>query len=338
MLARISKVTGAIVLVIAILLAVAITQTVGWRPFIGPRARPLSNRTFERSPGRMERGRYLVENLVGCLDCHSERDRAKHEAPLASGALGAGSVLPIAAVMGQIAAPNITPDRETGVGSWTDDQLARAIREGIGHNGQALFYLMPYESYSHLSDEDLASVVVYLRSLKPIHHVVPPTQIRFPFNHLMKSGPQPITGPVPPPDRSTAVRRGKYLVAIGNCDGCHTPRKRGRIVPGLGFGGGSSFKGPWGEVASANITPDASGISYYDETLFVQVMRTGYVKARELNSIMLWWDYRALTDGDLKDIFAYLSTLKPVRHRVDNTEAATQCRLCGLHHSSGNQN
>ena len=134
----------------------------------------------------MERGRYLVENLVGCLDCHSERDRAKHEAPLVSGALGAGAVLPIVGFRGQIAPPNITPDRETGVGSWTDDQLARAIREGIGHNGQALFYLMPYESYSHLSDEDLASVVVYLRSLKPIHHVVPPTQIPFPVNYLMK--------------------------------------------------------------------------------------------------------------------------------------------------------
>ena len=70
MLARLSKVTGTIVLVIAILLAVAITQTVGWRPFIGPRARPLTNRTFEKTPARMERGRYLVENLVGCLDCH----------------------------------------------------------------------------------------------------------------------------------------------------------------------------------------------------------------------------------------------------------------------------
>ena len=105
--------------------------------------------------------------------------------------------------MGQIVAPNITPDRETGVGSWTDDQLARAIREGIGHNGQALFYLMPYESYSHLSDEDLASVVVYLRSLKPVYHVVPPTQIRFPFNHLMKV----VRGPLPAPFRRPIVLR-----------------------------------------------------------------------------------------------------------------------------------
>ena len=99
-MARMSKIVGTMVLVIAILLAVAITQTVGWRLFIGPRARPFTNRTFERTPVRMERGRYLVENLVGCLDCHSERDRAKHEAPLVSGALGAGAVLPIVGFRG----------------------------------------------------------------------------------------------------------------------------------------------------------------------------------------------------------------------------------------------
>jgi mono/diheme cytochrome c family protein len=323
---------------VIVLLVLAISATIGWYPFIGPRMRPLTDRKFESTPARLERGRYLVENLVGCLDCHSERDRAKHQAPLLSGALGAGAVLPIMGFRGRIAPPNITPDRETGVGGWTDDQLARAIREGIGHNGQALFYLMPYQSYSHLSDEDLASVVVYLRSLKPIHHVVPPTQIPFPIDYLIRSAPQPITGPVPPPDLSTAARRGEYLVTIGGCDPCHTPRKKGKAVPGLEFGGGTSFKGPWGEVASTNITSDATGMSYYDETLFVQAMRAGYVKARELKSIMPWWSYGGLTDADLKAIFAFLRTLKPVKHRVDNTEMPTQCRFCGLRHGLGNQN
>jgi predicted HAD superfamily phosphohydrolase len=91
-------------------------------------------------------------------------------------------------------------------------------------------------------------------------------------------------------------------------------------------------------VASANITPDPTGISYYDETRFVQVLRSGYAKARELKSIMPWWEYRGLSDGDLKDIFAYLRTLKPARHRVDNAEVPTQCRACGLRHGLGNQN
>ena len=70
-------------------------------------------------------------------------------------------------------APNLTPDPETGAGSWTDDQLARAMREGVGHDGRALFPIMPYQHYRNMSDEDLASVVVYLRSLPPVHNQLP---------------------------------------------------------------------------------------------------------------------------------------------------------------------
>jgi hypothetical protein len=88
------------------------------------------------------------------------------------------------------------------------------------------------------------------------------------------------------------------------------------------------LEGPWGRVASANITQDTSGISYYDEAPFIQTMRTGYVKARELNPIMPWWHFRNLADDDLKAMFAYLRTLKPVKHRVDNTEPPTFCKSC----------
>ena len=78
---------------------------------------------------------------------------------------GAGDVQPYADLPGKIVAPNLTPDPETGAGNWTDDQLARAIREGIGHDGRALFPMMPYTHFREMSDEDLASVIVYLRSL-----------------------------------------------------------------------------------------------------------------------------------------------------------------------------
>jgi hypothetical protein len=106
----------------------------------------------------------------------------------------------------------------------------------------------------------------------------------------------------------------------------------------MDFAGGFILEGPWGKVASANITPDPSGISYYKEALFVQTIRTGYVKARELNQIMPWWHYRNLTDDDLKAMFAYLRTLKPVKHRVDNTEPPTLCKLCGSRHGLGDRN
>jgi len=98
------------------------------------------------------------------------------------------------------------------------------------------------------------------------------------------------------------------------------------------------MKGPWGEVASANITPDASGISYYDEATFLAAMRTGRVQARALNNIMLWGYFRQMAEEDLKGMFAYLRTLRRVAHRVDNTEAPSACRRCGGRHGLGADN
>ena len=197
---------------------------------------------------------------------------------------------------------------------------------------------MPYEHYRHMSDEDLASVVVYLRAQPPIRNVVPKTQIIFPVRYLIRSVPQPVTTPVPMPDASTPVTRGTYLVEMGGCTDCHTPQKQGQPIKGMDFAGGFVLEGPWGRVASANITPDPSGISYYDAQLFIQTLRTGAVKARPLNPIMPWSAYGTLQDQDLTDIFAYLKTLKPVAHRVDNTETPTLCRLCGSVHGSGDKN
>src|SRR5207248_2143382 len=86
-----------------------------------------------------------------------------------------------------LTAPNLTPDPETGAaGTWSDDTLARAIREGIGHDGRALF-IMPYGRYRHMTDEDLASVIVYLRSLPPVKHNLSKTDMPFPLKHLIKS-------------------------------------------------------------------------------------------------------------------------------------------------------
>ena len=104
------------------------------------------------------------------------------------------------------------------------------------------------------------------------------------------------------------------------------------------FGGGNVFSEGEKDAAAANITPDPSGIGYYDDALFMQAMRTGFVKARELSSIMPFGVYKNLTDDDLNAMFAYLRTVKPVKHRVDNTEPPTYCKLCGQTHGGGNQN
>ena len=323
---------------VVLLLAIAISLTIGWRPILGPKARPLTAKKFEVTPQRLERGRYLFNNVSLCADCHSPHDLSKADVPVMTNMLGAGEVIPEEGLPGRVIAPNITPDAETGAGTWSDDQLARAIREGIGHDGRTLFPMMPYENFRHLSDEDLASVVVYLRSLAPVRHQLPQTEIIFPVKYLIRSVPEPLTAPVNAPDPGDRLQWGAYLVKVGNCADCHTPADKGEPLPGLDFAGGQVFDGAWGHTVSANITPDASGISYYDENLFMQVMRTGYVKARKLDAMMPTQMFRGMTDDDLKAIFAYLRTLKPVKHRVDNSLPPTYCKLCRAKHGAGDQN
>lgn len=336
---RFVKFLGYSFLVLIALAAVGITFTIGWRPFIGPKARPLTDRKFDVTPERLARGRYLAENVAGCMACHSPHDWTQHDAPITPGMEGAGEQMPETGLPGSVNPPNLTPDPETGSGTWTDDQLARSIREGIGHDGRALFPMMPYENLRNLSDEDLASIVVFLRSLPPVRNVVPPTQIIFPVKYLIRSVPQPVTAPVPEPDLSTPEKRGAYLVTIGGCRDCHTPQdKHGAKITSLDLAGGFVLGGPWGSVASANLTPDPSGIPYYSEALFLQAMRTGYVGTRKLSQVMPWAVYRGMTDQDLLAIFAYLKTVPSIHHRVDNSLPPTPCPLDGNVHGGGDGN
>ena len=128
----------------------------------------------------------------------------------------------------------------------------------------------------------------------------------------MRSTPRPVTEPVSAPDGSDPVKRGAFLVNLAGCRDCHTPLDHGEPIASLDFAGGQVFEGPWGKVVSANLTPGPSGIPYYDEALFMQAIRTGYVQKRSLNQIMPWRHYGGMTDDDLKAIFAYLKTLKPL--------------------------
>jgi hypothetical protein len=326
------------VLALLVLAAIAIPAAVGIRPIIGPRARPLTDHVFESTPERLARGAYLVNAVSGCLYCHSDIDWNTPGFPVKPGTEGGGrnwaeEGLP------WITAPNITPDPVNGLGTVSDDAVARAIREGIHHEGRALFPIMPYGQYRYMSDEDLASVVVYLRTLKAISPELPPTQIPFPLNRLINNEPQPVTEPVPHPNRANQVEYGGYLVRIGVCRDCHTPMDaQGQSLTHLEFGGGNTFTGPYGSVASVNITPSPSGIPYYTEEVFLTMMRTGMVGARKIHDQMPWSMYGKQTDEDLRAMFAYLKTVAPVVHRVDNTVAPSLCPVCGLEHGAGDQN
>jgi hypothetical protein len=295
---------------------------IGIRPIIGPA--PSSTESSERPAGRGTAMWWYVY-------CH-ELDTGRR-----AGGHGGGRSFAEEGCRDDRA--NITPDPETGAGTWTDDMLARAIREGIGHDGRALFPIMPYHQFKYMADEDVASVVVYLRSLMPLHRTLPPTAIPFPVNRFINAVPEPITAPVPQPDRTDPVAYGNYMVRLSACRDCHTPADaQGQAIPGMDFAGGFPLTGPYGKVASANITPAPSGIPYYTEELFLGMMRTGRVTSRKIHDAMPWAFYGRQTDEDLKAIFAYLKTLTSVQHRVDNTLAPTLCPRCGNLHGAGDQN
>ncbi len=271
----------------------------------------------------------------GCVFCHSERDWSAPGAPPREDRLGAGVVW-TAEGMPWLTAPNLTPDPETGLGRVSDDAIARAIREGIGADGRALFALMPYAEYRRIPDEDVAALVAYLRSLPPIRNPLPKTALPFPLGLIMKGVPEPLDGPVPAPDLSTPEKRGEYVLRTSACHHCHTPRQGGQLNAALDMAGGNAFESPAGPAFATNITLDPTGIANYDEATFVQAMRTG--KLGTLSPVMPWVVTARMNDEDLKAVFAYLRTLKPVKHVVTNGQPPTDCPVCGLKHGGGERN
>lgn len=289
----------------------------------------------EASP--VERGQYMVNAVALCFYCHSEHDWTGDEPKILAGRQGAGALFPDEGVPGRLYAPNITPDNETGIGLATDEQLDKAIREGIGLDGRRLFPVMP--NFSKMSDEDLAGVIAYLRSQPAVSNEVPARE--FPEPVLAGLPPAwPVARPVSAPQSgSPTVERGQYLASLSECAACHTAaNEMGEPRTELAFGGGFELKGPWGDVVSPNITFDASGIEYYDEALFKKVFTTGDPGARRLNKIMPVHIFRNMTDSDMTSIFLYLQSLPHVKHRVDNTEDPTRCPICGKNHGLGNSN
>jgi mono/diheme cytochrome c family protein len=282
----------------------------------------------------IERGKYLVDAVAICFECHSERDFSKPGWPIPRGRAGGGRILWGEGTPDQVVAPNISPDKATGIGTWTDREIIRAIRDGVGRKGRPLNPEMPSRYFRQLSDTDLASIVAYLRSIPSVHRRLPKMKPYVPG----KSTPTIAMDTLQLKRTSDRVKLGEYLVRLGGCETCHTPTNTSGYIKGLEFAGGTVFRHDEQAAASSNLTPDPSGISYYDERRFLEVIRTGRVGARPLLSAMPWWFYRNMTEQDLKAVFAYLQALPPVQHRIDNGANPTLCRKCGNQHGLGNEN
>ena len=275
----------------------------------------------------LERGEYLALHVAACVDCHSKRDFTKFSGPVIPGTEGGGGFLfdEKLGLPGKIYGRNITPDNETGIGTWTDDDILKAMTQGISKNGDTLFPLMPYIQYNHMAKEDLLSIIAYIRTWKPIRNKVPARQLMMPIA-MAYPGPAlqaSIAGNVRPPE-SDKVQYGGYLATMADCGTCHSPQTpQGPDVSKM-FAGGYTFDLGTNKVAAANITSDsATGIGAWTEERFLNKF-TQYREEKSYsydpgnqNSVMPLSVLAGMKDEDLKAIYAYLRTVKPISNKVE---------------------
>lgn len=318
------KVAGGTLLILFAVVGTGLT----WLSMKKPASRAASSETVEVTPARLARGEYVVEHVADCLNCHSDH-LTTFGMPIKPGTEGQGGFLfdKNLGIPGVVAAQNITPDRETGIGAWSDGEVLRAMREGVDRNGDALFPMMPYVHFRTMSDEDAKSVLVYLRTLKPIRHSVPAKHIDFPVNLIIKFTPKPVDGPVNAPDPHNAVAHGGYLAELA-CVECHTPHDdKNQLDLTRSYAGGWTMRGPWGRVVTANLTPDPNGfLGRATKAEFIGRFRAfAHMDAHNSpavppgrNTIMPWLAFSKMTDQDLGAIYDYLRTVKPVANRVNS--------------------
>lgn len=272
------------------------------------------------------RGDYLFNHVAACVDCHSKRDFTKYGGPAVPGSEGCGGFLfdEKLGLPGKIYGRNITPDNETGIGTWTDNDILKAMTQGISKNGDTLFPLMPYTNFNHMAKSDLLSIIAYLRTLKPISNKVPVRQLMFPMS-MAYPGPalQASVDSNRMPPASDKVAYGGYLVAFADCGTCHSPLTQHGPDLSRMFAGGYTFDMGTFKVTSANITPDSTGIGSWTEAQFLEKF-TKYREEKNYdfnpgkeNTIMPKVVFAGMTDEDWKCIYAYLRTVKPIINVVE---------------------
>lgn len=320
-------------IVLAVVVVIAGLGIVGLK-LKGPKARPAPDLKIEATAERVARGKYLADTVMACAHCHSEGQMDLWGVPPKPERYGAGvcHTGPMAeAFPGKLCVPNITSHATAGIGGWTDGELLRAIREGIGRDGHALFPMMPYANYKALSDEDAHSVIAYLRTLPPHANQVAPFEVDFPLSLLIQFGPEPVET-VSEPNRQDSVAYGRYLSTIGGCEHCHTPtNEQHQPIPELAFSGGQEFPLGTHVVRSANITFHPTGLGERSKEDFIAGFRmwSGEAARKQKidpaqNTIMPWVSYSEMTDGDLGAIYDYLRTVKPVDHTVERFSPVAQ--------------
>lgn len=266
------------------------------------------------NPAQLEHGKYLVQ-AGACASCHTDaRERG--------GWLAGGRTMHTP--FGDYHTPNITPDPETGIGDWTEEEFVRAMTEGVSPDGAQYYPLFPYPWYRNLTREDLSAMWAYLRTVPPVRREVKPHDISFPYSvrplilgwKLVNLPGAPEVGTHDDP----LVARGDYIVnALGHCAACHTPTLPFWIYKEWqALGGQADIPGAY---AASNITPDPeTGIGRWSEEDMLRALVTGMrPNGYAIRGPMA--DYvadssRFLTREDLRAVNAYLRTVPPIRNPI----------------------
>lgn len=310
MIKKIAKWTGGLLLLLisGIAVATALRQNIKYDA-------PYPNVKASNDSGVIARGKHLAYSSAHCIDCHSTANadsliKLGLDVPLTG---GVDFDLPL----GHIYSRNITPDKETGIGKYTDAELARALRYGVHPDGTVVFDFMQFHN---MSDEDLRAVISFIRSQKPIRNEVPSPELNL-LGKMVKAfmvKPAGPAGEVPVAvQKDTTATYGKYLAtSIAECSGCHTQRDMSGAFIGQPFGGGNKFE-EHGNPAlyTPNLTTDSSSrIFGWSQQDFINRFRTGKIIPY---SPMPWASYGRMTDDELKAIYKFLKTVEPAKTITD---------------------
>jgi hypothetical protein len=308
----------------------------GWAPLVvavavtgcaGKHVRETTQEKIEGTPERIERGNYLVNQVTMCGGCHTPRVGGTWLGGERTDAfLAGGSVFDDREMEFKIVAPNITQDRETGIGSWTDDEIMRAVRDGVHRDGRLMLPPMPFGAWKHMSDDDARAIVAYLRTVPPVRNKIEPqTDTPFLMGMVVKMGVmhhEPARDVKAPP-ATDKKSHGEYLSRLAFCADCHSLGKRGPSLDKEDFFAGSRVplsEPEYGKVWAANLTSDVeTGLGKYSAQQLKDALKSGRrLDGRRMAPPMslLIPHLSTWTEADLDALVFFLKSLPPVKHKV----------------------
>lgn len=283
-------------------------------------------------------GEYIA-NITRCISCHTPQKEEYTAETLTEEQTRTLALFPREALntdlwmaggtvynfgpSGSVTASNITPDEETGIGRWTDEELKNTLITGVRPDGRRMHTIMP--TLQRMADSDVDAVIAYLRSLEPIRNEI--------VNTLEVTTPpaEPPAEPIIAPDPADQSARGEYLVTITNCSGCHTPTdpETRRPIMEKFLAGRDPFERDYGTVYAGNITPhEETGIGTWTDEQIARALVEGVrIDGRRL-SLMPWQDLSVLTEADTAAMVHYLTNdVTPVENSIPATDLAEPYRV-----------